>query len=777
MAPRDPRERAEHRVAELLRAYGLTSLEHLARALEHLLPPEGPTDEEGVEPAVREAREALEAWLPGLIGEAHARAVSTERLRALLARRPDVLFRDDVDPDWLRAELGVGQPTTPPRLRPQTLRVDAPRWALGLLPSLAAGLAALLWLSPILSRDGWQPGEIALAALLALLTGLNTVAVMLSTLGLLRRLWRRPEQGANEPIRGRTAVVIAIYNEDSERVFAGVAAMRESLSAAGADRFEIIVASDTQDASIAAAEERAVRRLRAGQAGSSVPLYYRRRANNAHYKSGNLADFFIRWGDDYDYVIVLDADSLIEGETLVELARRMDADPDLGLLQLPIEPVRAVTPFARTLQLTGQLYGPLFTEGLAAWSGSCGNYFGHNAIIRSRAFIDSCGLPELSGAPPFGGLILSHDFVEAALLRRAGWKVELASDLGGSYEELPPTLEDFVARDRRWAQGNLQHLRVVVAEGLAPMSRVHLVLGALSYLSAPLWLAFLVLVVTHRGVLADPRGLTLLAGVFVLLLTPKLAGLFDAVVRRERRRGFGGLLRLSMSWTLELVISALLAPILMAHHVVILAQILIGRAVGWKPQRRRSSGAGLLGALRTHAWMPLTGVLAAAASFAWLDESAALWLSAIWGPLILSPLVSAVGASESVGRLLRDLGVFRVPTETDPPLVVDRVEELRVLSLDDSVSRFRDLVLDPVLNALHRRSLEASPSEARPVDPNLVARALRVGPAALEARERAALLASPEAMEELHREAWSVWPVESWRVDRSQELAPPERTS
>lgn len=773
MAPRDPRERAEHRIAELLRAYGLTNLQHLARALERLLPPGQPSREQDVEPAIREARRVLEAWLPTILGEEDARAASAERVRALLARRPDVLLDDEVDRDWLRAELGVGQQPAPPRLDPQPLRVDAPRWAIGLAPSIAVGAAFVAWVAPMLAQGGWQPGEVALAVLLAILGGLNTIAVTLSTAGLVRRLRRRP-QPAIASARGRTAVVIAIYNEDSERVFAGVAAMRESLVAAGATRFEIIVASDTQDASIAAAEERAVRRLRAGQPDSSIPLYYRRRANNAHYKSGNLADFFVRWGGSYDYVVVLDADSLVEGATLVELARRMDADPSLGLLQLPIEPVRAITPFARTLQLTGQLYGPLFTEGLAAWSGSCGNYFGHNAIIRSRAFIESCGLPELSGAPPFGGLILSHDFVEAALLRRAGWKVELASDLDGSYEELPPTLEDFVARDRRWAQGNLQHLRVVISEGLAPMSRVHLVLGALAYLSAPLWLAFLALVVTHPGVLSDPRGPMLAAAVGALLLTPKLAGLADAIARRDRRRGFGGVLRLMLSWVLELALSALLAPILMTHHVVILAQILVGRAVGWKPQRRRSEGGGVLGALRRQAWMPLVGLAAAASSFAFLERDAALWLSAIWAPLIASPLISALGASEPVGRVLSALGVFRVPTETDPPLVVDRVEELRVLSLDDSVLRFRDLVLDPVLNALHCRVLRAS--GAAECDPRIVARALRVGPAALDARERAALLACPDAMEQLHREAWAVWPVESWLVDRSSDLAPPEAT-
>lgn len=768
-------------MAELLRAYGLTDLQQLARTIDQLLRDAELSTGESVARAVGDARARLDAWLPSIIGAEDARATSPERLRALLAARPDLLLDASVDPDWLRRELGLGRSAPARELSPQPLRLDAPRWILGLVPSVAIAAAAIFWLGP-LGADGWQAGEIALAALLALLTGLNGIALTLSVLGLVRRAARRTsapnalapmrdETMRGETTRGRTAVVIAIYNEDSERVFAGVASMRESLAAAGARRFEMFVLSDSRDAAVAVAEERAVRRLRAGQVGSPIPLYYRRRARNTGYKSGNLADFFVRWGDCYEHVVVLDADSLVEGRALVELARRMDADPALGLLQLPIEPVRAVTPFARALQLSGQLYGPLFTAGLATWSGTGGNYFGHNAILRVRAFVESCGLPQLSGAPPFGGLILSHDFVEAALLRRAGWKVEIASDLDGSYEELPPTLEDFVARDRRWAQGNLQHLRVVLSEGLAAMSRVHLLLGALAYLSAPLWLAFLALVLLSDADLSGARGATLTAAVAALLLAPKLTGLLDALARPSRRRGFGGAARLVVSWTLELAFSALLAPILMLHHVLILAQIFIGRAVGWKPQRRDATRLRALDFLRHHAWVSIAGGALAVASLTLLERDVGVWLSAIWLPLIVAPLVSALGASEPLGRALQSVGIFRVPSETETPLVVDRLDELRVLCLDDSASRFRDVVLDPVLNELHRLALKG-PDE--PVPEALLERALRVGPAALHTGERAALLDNAAAMEQLHQRAWTVWPVETWQIDRSRDLAPPE---
>lgn len=769
VAPRTPRERAEHRIAELLRAYGLTSLTHLGRVIDRLLGGRTLETEEDVADAVREARETLRGWLASVLGEDGASAASPERVRALLARHPDVLLSDDVDADWLRRELALERPASSPRLRPQPLRVNGPRWLLGLVPSFVLAALAVWWLAPALARNGWSVLDLSLAILLAVLAAHSGIAVTLSWLGLVRQATRRTVPRPAAAVRGRTAIVVAIYHEDTERVFSGIAAMRESLAAADARGFEIFVLSDTQRAEIAAAEERAVRRLRAGQPGSPIPLYYRRRANNAGYKSGNLADFFVRWGDAYDYVVVLDADSLVEGETLVELARRMDEDPQLGLLQLPIEPVRATTAFARLLQLGAQLYGPLFTEGLAAWSGDAGNYYGHNAIVRVRAFVDSCGLPELSGEPPFGGLILSHDFVEAALLRRAGWKVRIASDLGGSYEELPPTLDDYVARDRRWAQGNLQHLRVAAAEGLAPMSRLHLLLGALGYLAAPLWLAFVVLFGLSGLSLEEHRVLVLVGGAATVLLLPKVAGWLDAMARPARRRAFGGALSLGASWIVELLASAVLAPILMMHHVAILARILVGGAVGWKPQRRRASGESVLGSLRRHAWLPLGGLALAAASALWF-EGGALWLSAIWAPLVAAPLVSALGASERLGGALARIGLLRVPTETDPPAVVDRTDDLRALCLDDSVSRFRDLVLDPVLNELHCRSLERSTE----VSPRLVARALRIGPAALDAADRAALLASAPAMRQLHREAWTTWPIEAWLVDRSTELAPPE---
>ena len=190
-------------------------------------------------------------------------------------------------------------------------------------------------------------------------------------------------------------------------------------------------------------------------------------------------------------MLVLDADSLMEADCIIELARRMEADDTLGILQTSPQLIGGETPLARVQQFASRVYGPVLTRGLRAWFGNAGNYWGHNAIIRTAAFADCGGLPELPGKPPFGGLILSHDFVEAAFVRRGGWAVRMADDLPGSYEHAPPNLVELAARDRRWCQGNLQHARLLGTAGLHPLSRLHLFMGVMSYLASPLWLLFL----------------------------------------------------------------------------------------------------------------------------------------------------------------------------------------------------------------------------------------------------------------------------------------------
>ncbi|MCI0600452.1 MAG: glucans biosynthesis glucosyltransferase MdoH, partial [Beijerinckiaceae bacterium] len=290
-------------------------------------------------------------------------------------------------------------------------------------------------------------------------------------------------------LRHRTAVVMPVYNETPSRVFGAVAAMVEEVEASGFGRaFDWFFLSDTTDPEIFIAEEQAYLAMRE-KLGPDCRLYYRHRPKNRNRKSGNIEDFVTRWGGRYEHMVVMDADSLMAGQTIVALAAAMEADPDSGIIQtLPLI-VNRNTLFARLQQFAARIYGPVIAAGVAVTMGRDGNYWGHNAVIRTKAFAARCGLPELRGRPPLGGHILSHDFVEAALMRRSGYAVYMLPNLGGSYEECPPSLIDLATRDRRWCQGNLQHSRLLAAKGLHPMSRQHLMSGIMSYAASPLWMA------------------------------------------------------------------------------------------------------------------------------------------------------------------------------------------------------------------------------------------------------------------------------------------------
>ncbi|UJF24209.1 glucans biosynthesis glucosyltransferase MdoH [Suttonella sp. R2A3] len=311
-----------------------------------------------------------------------------------------------------------------------------------------------------------------------------------------------PRSGEN---RSRLVLVMPVYGEDPSMTGAALLAMAEQLASTPlATRCELFIISDTQNPDAWSTETAAFDVLRRH---SPLPVWYRRRVKNTARKVGNVADFVSRWGARYDYMVMLDADSLMDAATINALVARMDADPELGLLQTMPRLTGAQSLLARTIQFAGALYGPVVARGVDAWQGEDGNYWGHNAIIRTRAFAQSCALPTLRGRSPIGGHIMSHDFVEAALMRRAGWGVRMDADLSGSYEGLPPTLGDLAGRERRWAQGNLQHLGVIGAKGLRWPNRMHFLIGILSYLMSPIWLAMLLVggLITAQTLLVTPQ--------------------------------------------------------------------------------------------------------------------------------------------------------------------------------------------------------------------------------------------------------------------------------
>ncbi|GAC1558097.1 MAG: glucans biosynthesis glucosyltransferase MdoH [Beijerinckiaceae bacterium] len=570
----------------------------------------------------------------------------------------------------------------------------------------------------------------------------------------------------------RTAVVMPIYNEAPSRVFAAVQAMFEDVQRSGLGaHFDWFFLSDTTDPDTWIAEERAFIALRA-RLGDGSRIFYRHRPKNTSRKSGNIADFVTRWGGAYEHMVVLDADSLMTGRSIILLAAAMEADAGAGIIQtLPLI-INRNTLFARVQQFAARIYGPVIGAGLACWMGRDGNYWGHNAIIRTRAFADQCGLPTLTGKPPFGGHILSHDFVEAALIHRAGWAVYMLPLLGGSYEESPPSLIDVSSRDRRWCQGNLQHIRIVPAKGLHWASRQHFMTGIFGYLASPLWMAQLIvgIIIVFQASYIRPeyftadfalfpawprfdakRSLDLFTLTMSILLAPKLFGFLIALVDGEVRRGCGGAIRLTLSTIFEVVLSALLAPIMMLVQTGHVFHILFGFDTGWDPQRRDDGSIPLKAIARRHRSHVALGVLSLIAGLL-ISPSLVAWMSPTIAGLILAIFLSWASGQRSIGLGLRRAGILVTPEETTPPLIAvrsnglaaalsgegrDEGDGLKILHADAEFRATHEAFLPA---ATRRRKGEVTPERALAEAKLNDAETLEDATAWLTAKERMVLL-------------------------------------
>lgn len=574
-----------------------------------------------------------------------------------------------------------------------------------------------------------------------------------------------------------TAILVPVFNEDVREVFARLRVTLESLQRAGRlDLFDVYVLSDSNDPDRWVQEEAAWAELRAVTGFERV--YYRRRRNNIKRKSGNVADWCRRWGAAYRYMVVFDADSLMSGETLIKLVTVMEERPNIGILQTAPACVNRDTFIARVQQFANRLYGPMYAAGQHFWQLGDAQFWGHNAILRVSPFMQHCALAKLPGRPPLGGDILSHDFVEAALMRRAGYGVWLAHDLGGSYEEVPPTLLDELKRDRRWCQGNLQHLRLLRMPRVIPLHRLLFVNGAMAYGSALLWFLFLALSSMQAFLEAtiEPRyfpaapvlfpewpvwhkelSLTLLAATAVVLFLPKLAAIVLTAVKGQSRL-FGGLSRLSLSVLAEIVTSTLLAPIRMLFHSKFVLVTLLGGQINWNAQNRTDAATTWGDAWRFHAG----GVLLAAfwgVLVYWLNPGFFWWLSPILLALVLAPTVSVLTSRTDVGRWLRRRGVFLTPEEVDTPWELRRLRALLAQPEANQQNGFAAAVADPLVHRIHLaqlrgpRKLAASIVERREA---LAQRALQEGPGSLSVEEKHELLLDPERLKRLHRTVWQL---------------------
>jgi membrane glycosyltransferase len=598
--------------------------------------------------------------------------------------------------------------------------------------------------------------------------------------GLMERRGDRPEP---RPLTTLTALVMPVYNESPERTMGALEAMAEELIDLGhGANFDVFILSDTTDATAWIEEELAYTRLKQRLAGR-MNVWYRRRYKNTARKAGNIADFVTRWGGRYPHMLVLDADSLMEGKTLAMLAQLMEDDPKAGIIQtLPII-VNRNTLFARMQQFAGKVYGPVIARGLAAWHGRDGNYWGHNAIIRTVAFADCCGLPELRGRKPFGGHIMSHDFVEAALIRRGGWGVYMVPWLGGSYEESPPSLLDVAMRDRRWAQGNLQHIPIIFTRGLAWPSRVHFSTGVMSYLASPIWLLLLLvgLALALQARFFRPeyftkdfslfpawprfdseRALSLFLLTMGVLLLPKVLGTIETLLRGDLAKACGGRLAVVGSLFLETFLSALVAPVMMilqSRHVL---EILSGRDSGWNAQRRDDGGIPMREIIRHHWQHAIMGVLMGLAAFA-ISPAMLAWLAPTLIGLIFAVNISYASGSLSLGLLLRRWRLLLIPEETAPPAIIGAARATQAAAgraLPEVEDGLTLVVLDRHVRALHESLLLPPPLRERgkpDLEPVMAEAKIREAVSLDEAmrwlspKERMAVLARPSLYAQLDR--------------------------
>ncbi|WP_404473623.1 glucans biosynthesis glucosyltransferase MdoH [Vreelandella venusta] len=503
-------------------------------------------------------------------------------------------------------------------------------------------------------------------------------------------------------LTSRTALVMPIYAEPPIPTIAGLEATCRSLlqqadclasAAVMRDHVEVFILSDTQDKVLAQEEANHVAALQQRFAGQ-LDVHYRRRPNNHGRKAGNIAEFCRRWGRRYDYLVVLDADSLMSGTTLLHLIDRMQRQSNVGLIQTVPIPVGQRTLFGRFSQLASALYSPMLAAGQSFWQGDAANYWGHNAIIRTRAFMAHAGLPTLSGKPPLGGELLSHDFVEAALLKRGGWQVLLdttattavsrhsphVSASHNSFEAMPSNLLDFAKRDRRWLQGNLQHLRLLTGAGFHPISRLHFFFGAFAYLSSLVWLGLLLctsILVGYQAVDTQPHyplpqalSLGLLLVTLAMLVAPKVMGL--VLTCWQCPQGFGGRLRLTLSTLLEMLFAALIAPLMMAWHSLFIINVLIGRAIDWQTQHRGERSLSWRECWQHAGWMSLCGA-AWAGMLVLFSPSAFGWLTPAWlGLMAAVPIVKYTSSATWGDAMSARAGLLGTPSSVlRPPLLAD----------------------------------------------------------------------------------------------------------
>jgi membrane glycosyltransferase len=647
----------------------------------------------------------------------------------------------------------------------------------------------LLWIMPY---HGGTPVEIGLLVLFALLYAWIAVGFWTAVAGFVLRLMggdkhsllnRYSSDDLEHTPLVKTAIVLPVYHEPVHWTLSGLKAVYHELERNGQiEYFEFFILSDSRNPEIWLEEQAKWHQL-CDELGAHGRLFYRRRGVNLNYKSGNVADFLRRWGRRFKYMVVLDADSLMSGRTIVRMVQLMEREPQVGILQTNPSIINGQSLFARLQQFGNRLYSSLFATGLAAVQMGHAAFWGHNAILRVEPFMQHCGLRKLRGFGVFEGPIMSHDFVEAAYIGRAGYEVWLEPGLGESFEESPPTLADELSRDNRWAKGNMQHLWILCfGRRIRLAHRMAFLNGIMAYLASPLWLAFLALTTVaaaqltlspieyfpagHEGLFPlwpewrPEWALTLALSTLALLFAPKFLAIIDAIIH-GLAKGFGGPWRLFLSVWVEIVFSVLLAPIRMLAHSRFVIASLLNVSLSWAGQNRTEE-TGWREALITQAPGLIMG--GSWAVFAWwLDVSFFIWSLPVAVPLILAAPTSVLLSRVRVGQAIRRAGLLLIPEELAPlPLLKNAAENRAQPASPWSLGHFEQAVLVPLV---HRQQLAlARPNRhsRRAIRLNgLVEQCIRTGPAALNKKQISELCEDRVALTELHRRAW-IAPTESY---------------
>lgn len=637
--------------------------------------------------------------------------------------------------------------------------------------AILTGLASY-WLATNLPTELPLAWKVAVTAPFSVLFFWLALGFMTAVAGLWVMLWGDPYRVSSPPgtplpklaTTDTTAILIPIYNEDIAYVYAGLKSIYQSLQTVGQlQHFEFYILSDSDDAGNWLREEAGWSAL-CRDLDSSERIHYRRRKHRTKKKSGNVMDFCRRWGKRHPYMVVLDADSLITGEALVRMVDAMERHPQAGLIQTPLYTIGLDTLYARGQQFVNRLYGPVFFAGLHYWWLGDSQYWGHNVIIRTQAFMEHCHLPKLHDRGVLGGEILSHDFVEAALLNRAGWETWLAHDIDGSFERPPPTLTDALKRDRRWCQGNLQHWLIIWSHGIPHLHRFLLLGGIVSYVGSLVWLGWLLVLTAIALLYPDltlipptPTNTALFGLTITLLFFYKSFGLIQTFRKRQVKL-FGGGFALTASILTETFLSMLTAPVRMLYYSQFVIQILRGKRAVWGTQQRTGGGLAWADAVREYGWVSASGLVWGSVLLL-VNPMAFLWMSPVLAGLVLSiPLGVYTSRQTDLQNPL-----FRTPDETAPDSILQAFEthyaELKQHPCISTRDLFIRVIIDPLALRQHltyipqRSNIPASTRKARN---EWLAKLLKQGPNVISNSERLIILEDASLLCQLHAQVWQL---------------------